>query len=83
MQSAEQTVPLQELSEKDDLSAIHANLLRSKMLASPANALIEPIAAIPPENLAARQMLVNVYSHQDLKAQQLEMLSTTNPTWAA
>ncbi|VDO82411.1 unnamed protein product [Heligmosomoides polygyrus] len=82
MQPEEQTVPLQELSESDNLSAIHANLLRPRMQASPTNALIEPIAAIPSENLAARQMFINVYSHQDLKAQ-LEMLSTTNPTWAA
>ncbi|VDO62951.1 unnamed protein product [Heligmosomoides polygyrus] len=83
MQPEEQTVPLQELSENDDLSAIHANLFRPRMQASPTNALIEPIAAIPPENLAARQMFINVYPHQDLEAQQLEMLSTTNPTWAA
>ncbi|VDO68762.1 unnamed protein product [Heligmosomoides polygyrus] len=83
MQPEEQTVPLQELSENDDLSAIHANLLRPRIQASPTNALIKPIAAIPSENLAARQMYINVYSHPDLKAQQLEMLSTTNPTWAA
>ncbi|VDO84830.1 unnamed protein product [Heligmosomoides polygyrus] len=78
-----QSTPLQEFADSDDLLALHASIFRPRTHGS---AAVQPTATTSDtalEDLILRRIFNNVCLHQDLQAQQLEVLSITNPTWAA
>ncbi|VDP15417.1 unnamed protein product [Heligmosomoides polygyrus] len=50
---------------------------------NPPRARTEHAVAIPPGNFIFRHIFNDVCLHQEFKLQQLEVLSVTNPTWAA
>lgn len=73
---------LQELSENENSPLIPMNPFRPRIAAAHTH-IMDFAVAIPPENLAFRRIFTNVCLRQDLKTQQLQVLSVTNPTWAA
>ncbi|VDO19614.1 unnamed protein product [Heligmosomoides polygyrus] len=78
-----QSNSLKQFSDSDDLLALHASLFRRRRHGSATLQAAATAVDNSLEDLILRRIFNNVCLHQDLQAQQLQVLSIANPTWAA
>ncbi|VDP49781.1 unnamed protein product [Heligmosomoides polygyrus] len=78
-----QSNSLKQFSDSDDVLALHASLSRRRRHGSTILQAAATAADNSLEDLILRRIFNNICLHQDLQAQQLQVLSIANPTWAA